>query len=222
MLPLMCWIEVAQRNRPCFIAVNLQVKPYRKSTRPGFFEETYVTVAGQPWTLRFRSLPSFDAKTSSTLSSFVALAGLLIDALLFVVILQLVQLKRRDAELVLEMSRQLVDTEQRFEVAVSGSRDGIWDWDITANAVFLSAGWKAMLGYQDAELENSYDTWMQLMHPDDLERVMLRMAEYLEGQQPGMKLNIACDIKTVIIDGCMFAALGFAMPRGILSVWRVR
>lgn len=149
-----------------------------------FFQETHVTVAGQPWTLRFRSLPSFDAKTSSTLSSFVALAGLLIDALLFVVILQLVQLKRRDAELASEMSRQLVDTEQRFEVAVSGSRDGIWDWDITANAVFLSAGWKAMLGYQDAELENSYDTWMQLMHPDDLERVMLRVNEYLEGQQP--------------------------------------
>lgn len=63
----------------------------------------------------------------------------------------------------------LEQSEERFQLAMKGSHDGLWDWDIQTNTVFFSPAWKTMLGYQPDELEASFATWERLVHPDDLE-----------------------------------------------------
>lgn len=45
---------------------------------------------------------------------------------------------------------------------------GYWDWDIPGNTEYLSPRFKSMFGYRDDELENKPETWMRLIHPDDL------------------------------------------------------
>ncbi|MFW6209708.1 MAG: PAS domain-containing protein, partial [Spirochaetota bacterium] len=78
--------------------------------------------------------------------------------------------------------QKLRSKKEQFELAVRGSNDGIWDWDLHTNTLYLSERWKGMLGYTDAELENSFDTFLTLLHKDDKERVLQYVDEYLKGK----------------------------------------
>ncbi|MFZ1805119.1 MAG: GAF domain-containing protein, partial [Nitrospira sp.] len=50
-------------------------------------------------------------------------------------------------------------SEDRFQVAVQGANDGIWDWDLRTNQVYFSERWKNMLGYEDHEIADVYSEW---------------------------------------------------------------
>lgn len=78
----------------------------------------------------------------------------------------------------------LARSEERFALAVRGTNDGIWDWDLRTGEVFFSPHWKSMIGYQDEELGNDFTTFEQLLHPDDHDRVMTTLNDYLAGNTP--------------------------------------
>jgi PAS domain S-box-containing protein len=75
-------------------------------------------------------------------------------------------------------------SEERWHLAVRGSNDGIWDWNIQTGDIFFSSRWKAMRGYQDNELADSLDEWRSRIHPDDLDRVLQSSDAYLAKQRP--------------------------------------
>jgi PAS domain S-box-containing protein len=72
-------------------------------------------------------------------------------------------------------------SELRWQFALEGAGDGIWDWDIPANRVFLSSHWKEMLGYTDQEIGHSFMEWECRVHPEDLDRSYALLHEYLSG-----------------------------------------
>lgn len=80
--------------------------------------------------------------------------------------------------------RELAASEERFALAVRGTNDGIWDWDIRTNEVFFSPRWKSMIGFGEDELENKFSTFEQLLHPDDHHRVLAVLNDYLSGKSP--------------------------------------
>ncbi len=65
----------------------------------------------------------------------------------------------------------------------AGARDGVWDWDLQTNAVFFSSQWKRIIGYDDSELEDAYESWRGHLHPDDLDRTLSVLNDYLEGRR---------------------------------------
>ncbi|MDX2283344.1 MAG: response regulator [Bacteroidia bacterium] len=73
---------------------------------------------------------------------------------------------------------------ERFELAVRGSQDGLWDWNVEAGQVYFSPRWKEMLGYADAELANDFDTWSRLLHDDDRPRVLGAVMAFTQGRSP--------------------------------------
>lgn len=75
----------------------------------------------------------------------------------------------------------LRESEERYSLAVSGSNDGIWDWDLHTSEVYFSPRWKEMLGYADHELTNKVETWLDRMHPSDRDRVERAHEDYLSG-----------------------------------------
>lgn len=77
---------------------------------------------------------------------------------------------------------QLQKLKELYEFAIEGSNDGIWDWNLITNELFLSRRWKEMLGYDDNELPNTYNTFDSLLHPDDRLRVNHYVKEYLDGK----------------------------------------
>ena len=62
-------------------------------------------------------------------------------------------------------------SEERYAMAAQGANDGLWDWDLERNEIYLSPRWKEMLGYGEAELSNSPHEWFERVHPDDLPKL---------------------------------------------------
>ena len=82
-----------------------------------------------------------------------------------------------------EREQQLLNfQEERFQFAIEGSNDGIWDWNILTNEVYFSGRWKKMLGYEDAEVKNEFNEWESKIHPDDKERVLLEVRNALSNK----------------------------------------
>jgi|CXWL01.1.fsa_nt_gi PAS domain S-box-containing protein len=75
-------------------------------------------------------------------------------------------------------------SEERWELAVRGSNDGIWDWDIQSGTVFFSPRWKAMRGFGEYEITSHVEEWQSRIHPDDLDRVLQNLNAYVTKQTP--------------------------------------
>jgi diguanylate cyclase (GGDEF)-like protein/PAS domain S-box-containing protein len=74
--------------------------------------------------------------------------------------------------------------EERWQLALQGSNDGIFDWDIRTGHVFLSVRWKEMLGFDDYELANHSETWEKLLHPEDLAGAKTAVQRHLDRLTP--------------------------------------
>jgi diguanylate cyclase (GGDEF)-like protein/PAS domain S-box-containing protein len=73
----------------------------------------------------------------------------------------------------------LRDSEERFALAVRGANDGLWDWNLTTNAVYWSPRWKAMLGYEESEISATPQEWLTRVHPEDRARVEAALAAHI-------------------------------------------
>ena len=62
-------------------------------------------------------------------------------------------------------------TEYRYTLAAQGANDGLWDWDVETGRVYYSPRWKAMLGYDEAEIGDGIAEWLDRVHADDLPRL---------------------------------------------------
>ncbi len=81
-----------------------------------------------------------------------------------------------------ERTAALRESKERFELAVSGSNDGIWDWDLRNHRLFLSPKWKEQLGFRDEELPNEFASFENRLHPDDRPFVLKQVERYLQGK----------------------------------------
>jgi diguanylate cyclase (GGDEF)-like protein/PAS domain S-box-containing protein len=83
----------------------------------------------------------------------------------------------------IEIQAQLRDLEERNELALYSANDGLWDFDTLNNRVYLSPRWKAMLGYDEADVGQAPD-WRTLVHSDDMSRVQAAIRDHVAGKTP--------------------------------------
>jgi len=81
-----------------------------------------------------------------------------------------------------ESEALLTASEERFLLAIAASNDGIWDWDLKTNSLYLSARWLEMLGYQIGELPTTFSTWKRLLHHSERKRVSALIKDFVEGK----------------------------------------
>jgi PAS domain S-box-containing protein len=91
------------------------------------------------------------------------------------------------AKIAIERQRSyeaLRQSRERLQLALEGSDLGLWDWNIATGEAYFDSYWKSMLGYDVDEIKNNYQSWVQLIHPEDLPTVMTALNTYLEGLFP--------------------------------------
>jgi len=75
----------------------------------------------------------------------------------------------------------LRQSEERWQFALEGSGDGVWDWNVETNEVFYSRQLKAMLGYAEDEISNNLSEWDSRLHPEDRDYVYGELKKHFEG-----------------------------------------
>ena len=91
------------------------------------------------------------------------------------------QLARKRAEAALR------ESEERYALAVRGANDGLWDWNLRTQEIFLSDRWKQMLGLPGDEVGCIPEEWFGRVHPDDLDRLLADIAAHVDGLAPQLE-----------------------------------
>lgn len=74
----------------------------------------------------------------------------------------------------------LRSSEERYALALRGTSDGIWDWNVAEDTIYFSPRWAEMLGLDPATLTPSSNEWFGRLHPEDADRVKLAVRSQLE------------------------------------------
>ncbi|MGX9218962.1 putative bifunctional diguanylate cyclase/phosphodiesterase [Massilia varians] len=82
-----------------------------------------------------------------------------------------------------EAEQSLQKSEERLRLALLGSTDAYWDYDLVKNEIHYSQRWWTMLGYQPDELGCHTDLWLELMHPEDRPELLRFWKDLLEGDR---------------------------------------
>lgn len=82
------------------------------------------------------------------------------------------------------LEAKLHESEERWQLILEGTGDGIFDWNIVSGEVYQSPWLKEMLGYDDPEIANHYDKWRSLVHEEDLDLVLEQIKAHLEKKKP--------------------------------------
>ncbi|MCH8067993.1 MAG: PAS domain-containing protein [Candidatus Marinimicrobia bacterium] len=111
----------------------------------------------------------YDNEIIEYLKPIVSTYGTLIDAF-------------RNIQKRTQTEEALKQSEERFDLAMQGANDGLWDWDLVRDEVYYSPRWKSMLGYNVEEIKPHLDEWKRLLHPDDLDRAISNFQAYIDGK----------------------------------------
>jgi hypothetical protein len=76
----------------------------------------------------------------------------------------------------------LRSTEERWQYALEGAGEGVWDWSRGRRTIYFSPTWKAMLGYGEAEIGDGTEAWLKRVHPADRHRVLRHLARHQSGR----------------------------------------
>ena len=99
-------------------------------------------------------------------------------------------------------------SEERYLLALAGSTDGLWDWDLLSDTVFYSDRFREILGYLPAEFPGTIDSFRNLLHPEDAETIWAAIERHLQERGP---YKVEYRLRTKSGDYLWFLARGQAI-----------
>lgn len=81
-----------------------------------------------------------------------------------------------EARKALEISRE------RLNMALEGTDQGLWDWNIVKGELYLSPKYYTLFGYSPYEFDSSYNEWEKRINPEDLPSFMEKVMNYIKGK----------------------------------------
>ncbi len=81
------------------------------------------------------------------------------------------------------------ESERRMALAIAGSGTGVWDRNVQTDEIYYSPGWKAILGYDEAELTNRITDSYTRLHPSDLAYVQETIQDHFDRKTPSYEVE---------------------------------
>jgi PAS domain S-box-containing protein len=83
------------------------------------------------------------------------------------------------------------EIQARWERAVRGTSDGLYDWDLLTGHVWYAARFREIVGYTDGAFPDSFSAFQNVLHADDRALVLQKIRKHLENQSP---LDVRCRV----------------------------
>jgi len=80
-------------------------------------------------------------------------------------------------------------SEERYALAMEGANDGLWDWELATDTLYVSPRWRAMLGFDQLELITTSSEWFKRVHAEDYSQVQKAVDEHLAGHSPQLQVE---------------------------------
>lgn len=80
--------------------------------------------------------------------------------------------------------QQLIESENRFRLAMDASSNGVWDRNLVTGEIYFGENWHRTLGYDDTSEIGDFASFEKLLHPDDRDRVQTLREAHTQGQTP--------------------------------------
>ncbi|UNC91631.1 PAS domain S-box protein [Candidatus Contubernalis alkaliaceticus] len=80
------------------------------------------------------------------------------------------------------LRKDIKESELRWQFALEGAGDGVWDWNAQTDEVFFSRQWKKMLGYEEHEVGSTLQEWDKRIHPEDKKACYEDLEKHFSGQ----------------------------------------
>ncbi|MBL1276332.1 MAG: diguanylate cyclase [Ectothiorhodospiraceae bacterium] len=91
---------------------------------------------------------------------------------------------------------EMAKLQQRHDMLLNAAAEGFWDWDLTTGEMFFSYRWLEMLGYGKNEFTPSFNSWVDLIHPDDLGLYLELWTDYMDGTAQQFRVEYRMRAKT--------------------------
>jgi len=88
------------------------------------------------------------------------------------------------------LQREIKYNKEPFKSGLKGSQLGVWHYSKQTDEVFYSDEWKTLLGYKPEELDNTFQQWVDLLHPDSRDYAIQVARQFLEGRTDKLDLEI--------------------------------
>jgi PAS domain S-box-containing protein len=102
----------------------------------------------------------------------------------------------RDVTAEEELQEALNVAEERWKLAIEGSNDAVWDWNMKTGFVFHDSNWAGILGYDDNDIAPSLQGWRLLVHPEDLADCEAAMQSHIDGRSSYYQFEYRMRAKT--------------------------
>ena len=139
--------------------------------------------AGRSYRIVALPTPAYLAARPALVAWSVLAASLVFCALLEAFLLFVTGRAAHVARLVEERTRELRDSRERLALAIEGSNQALFDWDVVTGKVVLGEQWSRMIGGGHGTLVTTIKDFLSLVHPDDLAQARRQGAELVRGQR---------------------------------------
>ncbi|MGC1396671.1 MAG: PAS domain-containing protein, partial [Coleofasciculaceae cyanobacterium] len=88
-----------------------------------------------------------------------------------------------------QMSQKLLESEERYALAISGGQVGVWQVNFLTRDIYVSSTMKILLGYGGNETVIAPEDWLNSVHPDDQQTVLNTALAHLSGLTSNLEIE---------------------------------